>query len=113
MDKLNVLIKKYAEVKNNLVKTKLNLELTTQRLYNEWKTQNPKDRTAMDKVVAVLRETSDELIQAEQEYIEAQLEYNKIKAIYDVVVNMLSNPNFNKDDVKSILNNLEWKELLC
>ena len=107
MDKLTQLVKKYAEVKNNLVKTKLNLELTTQRLYNEWKTQNPKDRTAMDKVVAVLRETSDELIQAEQKYIEAQFEYNKVKSLYDVVVNMLSNPNFSKDDVKSILDDLE------
>jgi len=74
--------------------------------YYKWKEENPKDRTAMDKVVAQLKMVDENWLEKEQEYIDAKNEYDRLKNIFDMTINMMYSQRFEKEDIENFVADL-------
>ena len=90
MKTLTELLKKLNEL--NQQKEQLKLWLVQKEVveYYNWKAQNEKDRTAMDKVVAQLKLDDETWLEKEDEYSKIKVEYENLKRVYDIVQNLIS-----------------------
>jgi len=106
MEKLVEVINLLQEAREKMAELKLWLNQKEVVEYFNWKQENPKDRTAMDKVIAQLKMNDENWLLKEQEYYKWKNRYEYVKNIYDLVSDMLSNVYYTKDDVNKFLENL-------
>ena len=106
MNVLVLLHRKLEEAREKMTELKLWLNQKEVVEYYRWKEENPKDRTAMEKVVAQLKMVDDEWLLKEKEYVEVKNEYDRLKAIYDMVNNMMYSQQYTKEDIENFVADL-------
>ena len=74
--------------------------------YNNWKLNNEKDRTAMDKVVAKLKLEDDEWMNKEQDYIAVENEYRKFMNTYEIVKGLISRSDVDIKAINKMIENI-------
>ena len=74
--------------------------------YNNWKMNNEKDRTAMDKVVAKLKLEDDEWMNKEQDYITIENEYRKFMNTYEIVKGLISRSDVDIKEINKMIENI-------
>ena len=105
--KMVELIKKLNETKMKRDLFKAELLNTETKAYNAWKVENPKDRSAYDKVVSQLKADDYEWQQLEKEYNRTLIEYSSLYNVYNIVVEMLHSGHFDKKDIETFINKIE------
>jgi len=104
MERFIELIEALNEARQNMTGLKLWLSQKEVVEYFNWKQENEKDRTAMDKVIAQLKMQDEEWLLKESEYYQWKNRYEYVKNVYDIASGMLNNPdNFTKDDIYSFI----------
>jgi len=101
--KLVNLLNKLREKKDSL---KIELEVIKTNEYTKWKEENPKDRTAMDKVLAQLKEQNEVWKNLEEQYNYISSKYSKIKTIYDTVQSMMNSQYYSKEEIELFISSL-------
>ena len=96
-------IKVYNGAKAKKVALKFELEKLEVEKYLKWKEDNPKARTAMDKVIAELKANDDKWQALEREYEEVSLQVSKYGLIVDFVKKMVDNPEYSKEDIENFI----------
>ena len=101
--KLVNILNKLREKKDSL---KIELEVIKINEYTKWKKENPKDRIAMDKVFAQLKEQNELWKNLEDQYNYISSEYTKIKIIYDTVQSMMNSQYYSKEEIELFIASL-------
>jgi len=96
-------IKVYNELKTEKVALKLELEKLEVKKYLEWKQENPKSRTAMDKVIGELKSNDKEWQDLEEKLENISLEISKYGLVIDFVKKLVGNPEYSKEDIKNFI----------
>jgi len=100
------LIQKIDENRRKMAELKLWLSQKEVVEYNAWKTENPKDRTAMEKVIAILKLNDENWLEKEQEYIKASNDFTYYKNIYDMTLKLLDKEDITKEEVENFVADL-------
>ena len=100
---LSGLIKRINQAKEEYLQLKSKLTLKELESYQRWKRDNPKDRSAMDKVIANLKLQDEEWLQDEKMLLELEIECFQLKNIYDVVKVLLMKPDVSVEDVSRFI----------
>ena len=103
MDKMIELIQKLEQARENMGELKLWLAQKETVEYYKWKEENPKDRTAMDKIVTQLKMNNENWLLKEQEYLKAKNNYDVLKDVNNLVNNMLYSQNYAKEDIEDFI----------
>jgi len=101
-----ILIQKIDETRRKMAELKLWLAQKEVVEYNAWKAENPKDRTAMEKVIAVLKLNDENWLEKEQEYIKASNDFTYYKNIYDMTLKLLDKEDITKEEVENFVTDL-------
>jgi hypothetical protein len=105
MKQLAELTKSLSENKFKYLNLKLEIDEMETKAYLKWKEENPKDRTAKEKIVDMLR-TQDVLWESKSITCEkVRALYEKDKIIYNVILEMLKNPQFTKTEIEEFIEN--------
>ena len=107
MYQLTRLIKKVNELRIKRDELKAELVKIEQTAYRKWREKNSKDRTAMDKVIAVLKEEDKAWQQKEEELLYYANAFTYLKNVLDIAEGMLGNPNYTKEDLTIFLNEFQ------
>ena len=94
------LINEMSDVRVKKDQVKFELAKLENKKYAEWKVENPTARTAMDKVLAELKSTDEKWQNKELYYVDLSNQLSYLTNIYNIVQGMVSNPNYNKEDVQ-------------
>jgi len=105
MRKLKELIKKLNEYRKKMIELKLWLERKEVIEYNKWKQENPKDRAAMEKVIAALKINDKEWLEKEEDFLKTENKYKYYKNIYDVILKLLEK-DIEKEEIEEFLSDL-------
>jgi hypothetical protein len=100
---LSGLIKRLNKAKEEYLQLKSKLTLKELESYRKWKLENPKDRSAMDKVVANLKLQDEDWLQGESRLLELEIECFQLKNIYDVVKVLLMKSDVTVEDVNKFV----------
>jgi len=103
LNKIKELKGSLAVARFEYISNKVDLEHLETKLYNEWKKDNPKDRTAKDKVLGEFYQSNNVLKSSHLEYINSKLKYEELKDSWDLVKILLSRPDLVIDDIVSTI----------
>ena len=103
MEELTNLVNQVAQEKFEMLNLKLEIEEMEAKAYIEWKKENPNDRTAKDKVVDVLRSQDPLWERKSQAYGRTKSLYEMYKVIYNVVLELLKNPQYTKVEIENLI----------
>ena len=103
---LEILIQKIDDNRRKMTELKLWLAQKEVVEYNAWKVENPKDRTAMEKVIATLKLNDENWLEKEQEYIKVSNDFTYYKNIYDVVLKLLDREDITKEEIEDFIADL-------
>ena len=106
MKTLETLLTALNETKKERDELKLWLEQKEIVEYYEWKEENPKDRTAMDKVVAQLKMNDDNWLLKEKEYLEIKSRYDYLNSIYQTFLCLSSRSDIGLKKILNLVDNL-------
>lgn len=106
MEVLVLLHRKLEDARAEMAELKLWLNQKEVVEYYKWKEENPKDRTAMDKVVAQLKLNDDNWLLKEEEFIKAKNEYDRLKVILDMANNMMYSQQYTKSEINDFVADL-------
>ena len=95
--------KEYNEVKERKVELKIALEGLEIEKYLEWKEENPKARTAMDKVIGELKASDEAWQNMEISYEKICLKVSKYGLVIDIVKKLIGNEDYPKDEIKKFI----------
>jgi hypothetical protein len=101
------LVKQMDEMNRKVIELKLWLQEKEVVEFNAWKKENPKDRTAMDKIIALLKiEENDNWLLKEQEYQKSKIELDRLKSIYNIVLKLLDRTDYTREDIEKFIEDL-------
>ncbi len=101
--KLVELVQELSSRRTKVADLKLTLSRKETTSYLQWKQENPKDRTAMDKVIAELKENDKQWQELEIEYQKAVNDYQRLKDFYNLLEGAMKNPSYEKAFVEDMI----------
>jgi len=103
---IKTLLKRLVEVKKERDEIEYSLKKKEIESYLRYKKDNPKDRSAMDKIVAELKFKDEGWKYIESRFIKKKVEYEALKLINDVVLRLLNRDDFSMDDIYCLIEEL-------
>ena len=107
MKLLAQLVGEYNKTRLDRDNLKSELENRKNQKYAEWREQNPNDRTAMEKVIAMLKAQDPVWQQMEEQLNQLNIKYAILNNYYQLVLAMLQSQQYTKDDVEQFISLLD------
>ncbi len=107
MKLLAQLVGEYNKTRLDRDNLKAELENRKTQKYAEWKEQNPNDRTAMDKVIAMLKANDPVWQQMEEQLNQLNIRYVALNNYYQLILEMLHSQQYTKDDIETFISLLD------
>jgi len=103
MTNLKELLKLHKETNEKMTELKRWLSQKEVVEYYNWKNENPKDRTAMEKVIAQLKLEDDDWLQKEIEYDNVKTKYNFYNHLLNIVESMLPRDDISLQEIDKFI----------
>ena len=100
---LKELIKNIETKKRTLTQLKASLAKRELIAYNDWKVLNPKDRTAMEKVIANIKIDDENWVKEEEAFEKLKVDVEILGYKKSIAQEMLHSSFFSKEDVEEFL----------
>lgn len=107
MKLLAQLVGEYNKTRINRDNLKSELENRKNQKYAEWTEQNPSDRTAMDKVIAMLKANDPVWQQMEEQLNQLNIRYIALNNYYQLILEMLHSQQYTQDDIEQFISLLD------